>query len=133
VNIFFDVDETILAYDGALRPSVGELFQRLTAAGHRVFVWSGARSARSVREGVVRRHRLEAYVTDCFQKPIDDPRAEWLATGINVYPDFCVDDRREIVEVFGGIVVAPYPYSGPDDEMLRVYDAIEQQAREPRV
>jgi hypothetical protein len=112
---------------------VGELFERLTRLGHRVFVWSGARSARSVRESVVLRHGLEAYVTDCFQKPIDDPRQEWLASGIDVYPDFCVDDRREIVEVFGGIVVAPYPYGGPDDEMLRVYEAIEQREGDARV
>src|ERR1700738_179112 len=124
MNIFFDVDETIQAYDGSLRPFVVEAFRQLVADGHQLYVWSGARTARSVREGVVGRHVLTPYVVDCFQKPIVNPRWAWSQTGIDVQPDVCVDDREETIAAFGGIIVAPYPYPGPDEEMKRVYKMI---------
>jgi hypothetical protein len=124
MNVFFDVDETIMGYDGSLRPHVTEVFQRLIDDGHRVYVWSGARTANSVRQGVVERHGLTAYVTDCFQKPIYDPRNAWTLGGISVEPEFCVDDRWETIEAFGGIVIKPYIGRGPDNDMLRVYEAI---------
>ena len=37
MNIFFDVDETILGYDGSLRLLVSDVFQRLTEDGQRVY------------------------------------------------------------------------------------------------
>jgi FMN phosphatase YigB (HAD superfamily) len=124
MNVFFDVDETILGYDDSLRPFVAEVFQRLIDDGHRVYVWSGARSAESVRRAVVERHGLTALVTDCFQKPIYDPRNAWTEAGAGIEPDFCVDDRWETIEAFGGVIIKPYPYRGPDNDMLRVYEAI---------
>ncbi|HET6318626.1 MAG TPA: hypothetical protein VFG86_19395, partial [Chloroflexota bacterium] len=69
MNIFFDVDETILGYDGSLRPLVHQTFEILVAEGHRIYIWSGVRTADTVRAEVVQRHALETYVTDCFQKP----------------------------------------------------------------
>lgn len=123
MNIFFDVDETILAYDGTLRPLVREIFEQLQRDGHTLYVWSGARSAETVAE-VVSDYGLQEYVTGCFRKPLFDPKQAWLQTGIAVQPDFVVDDYPGIVEAFGGVLIKPFPMRMPDDDMRRVYDAI---------
>src|SRR5579859_1199698 len=128
MNIFFDVDETILGYDGSLRPLVVQTFEALVAEGHRIFVWSGVRSASAVRSEVVEPYGLAPYVTDCFQKPRFDYREQWQQSGIEVQPDFVIDDYPEIVEVFGGILIKPYPNARQDAELERVYAAIKEAA-----
>ena len=129
MNIFFDVDETILGYDGSLRPLVHQTFQALVDEGHRIFVWSGVRSGEMVRSEVVEPYGLTAFVTDCYQKPRFDYRAQWLKSGIDIQPDFCVDDYPEIIEVFGGILIKPYPRERPADaDLERVYAAIQAAA-----
>lgn len=131
MNIFFDVDETILGYDGSLRPLVKQTFESLVEEGHTIFVWSGVRTGELVRAEVVERHGLAAYVTDCFQKPRFDYREQWRRTGIAIQPDFCVDDYPEIVEVFGGILIRPYPTERPaDTELERVHAAIRAASRQ---
>ena len=45
MNIFFDVDYTILGLDNSLRPETKEVFQRLVDEGHLVYIWSGRGSA----------------------------------------------------------------------------------------
>lgn len=124
MNIFFDVDETIMGYDGSLRPLVHETFAALIEEGHRIYIWSGVRSAEMVRIEVVERHGLQAYVTDCFQKPRWDYRAWWNRQGFDVQPDFIVDDYPEIVEVFGGITIKSYIRAQADSELERVHAAI---------
>jgi hypothetical protein len=130
VNIFFDVDETILSYDGSLRPFVLEIFQQLVADGHLVYVWSGARTALGVRD-VVDQYGLTPFVTDCFRKPLVNPREVWLQMGMPVLPDFVVDDYPGIVEAFGGVLIRPYPVAAPDDDMKRVYAVIQASAAGP--
>jgi FMN phosphatase YigB (HAD superfamily) len=125
VNIFFDVDETILGYDGSLRPLVADVFGRLVGEGHLVYVWSGVRSGDIIRSEVVERYGLSAFVTDCFRKPLFDYAEQWRKTGISVQPDFCVDDYPDIVEAFGGYMVIPYRYARADSEMELVYNAIQ--------
>ena len=125
MNIFFDVDETILGYDGSLRPLVPEVFGRLVEDGHRIFIWSGVRTGEAIRTGVVERYGLETYVSDCFRKPLFDYWEQWQKTGIEVRPDFCVDDYPEIVDAFGGVLVIPYRYAKADADMERVYAAIQ--------
>lgn len=125
VNIFFDVDETNLGYDGSLRPLVPEIFGRLVGEGHRIFVWSGVRTGDVIRTGVIERFGLETYVTDCFKKPLFDYWEQWQNTGNDVPVDFCVDDYPDIVDAFGGLMVIPYRYARPDQEMERVYSAIQ--------
>lgn len=130
MNVFFDVDETIQGYDGSLRPFVSQVFQQLVEDGHKVYVWSGIRTASGVRRGVVDRHGLAPFVTDCFQKPLDQPRAAWSRMSTGVQPDFCVDDRIETIEAFGGFCIAPYLYvgAGTDEELKRAYEAVSQAA-----
>jgi hypothetical protein len=125
MNIFFDVDETILGHDGSLRPLVPEVFGRLVEDGHRIFIWSGVRTGDAIRIGVVERFGLETYVSDCFRKPLFDYWEQWLKTGIEVQPDFCVDDYPDIVDVFGGVLVIPYRYAKADADMERVYTAVQ--------
>ena len=133
MNIFFDVDETIVGYDGSLRPLVHQTFKTLIDEGHRIYIWSGVRTAEIVRAEVVTRHKLESYVTDCFQKPRFDYLEQWRRSGIQVQPDFIVDDYPEIVEAFGGVLIKPYIRAQPDNDLERVYAAIQTAttAREP--
>ncbi len=128
MNIFFDVDETILGYDGSLRPLVHETFQALVDDGHRIYIWSGVRTADMVRTEVIDRHGLKPYVTDCFTKPRWDYLAQWQRSGVEIQPDFIVDDYPEIVEVFGGILIKPYPNARQDTDLERVYAAIKAAA-----
>ena len=128
MNIFFDVDETILGYDGSLRPLVKQTFESLVADGHQLFVWSGVRTSEIVRTEVVERHGLQAYVTGCYQKPLFDYRDQWQRTDGKVQVDFCVDDYPDIVEAFGGILIKPYYREMPDSELQRVYAAIKAKA-----
>src|ERR1700736_2011536 len=80
MNIFFDVDETMLGYDGSLRPLVPEVFGRRVEEGHRIFIWSGVRTGDAIRTGVVERYGLEAFVTDCFKKRLFDFLEQWQKT-----------------------------------------------------
>jgi hypothetical protein len=124
MNIFFDVDETILGYDESLRPLVKQVFQQLIDHGHRIYIWSGVRTGDAVRINVVERHGLTPFVTDCFRKPLFDFREQWSLRGVDVQPDFVVDDYPEIVDAFGGVVVKPYSMARADADMQRVYEAI---------
>ena len=122
MNIFFDVDSTLVARDGSLRPGVPEVFQRLREDGHTIYVWSGV----GVRWEVVDRHRLRPYVAGVFLKPLYDYHKGLVTLGVPVQPDFCVDDYPEIVWAFGGTVVTPYESPDPADrEMERVHQAVQ--------
>ena len=41
MNIFFDMDYTILSATGRLRPRVVETFNQLREDGHSLYIWSG--------------------------------------------------------------------------------------------
>ena len=41
MNIFFDVDYTILGLDNSLRPDTKETFQALLDEEHKIYIWSG--------------------------------------------------------------------------------------------
>lgn len=121
MNVFFDVDKTLIAQNGSLRPWVREAFAQLFDDGHSLYVWSGM----GIRWAVLTRYGLRGYVTDFYEKPLDDHHRRLRALGVNVMPDLCVDDHQEIVNVFGGIVVRPYELPDPLDlEMHRVYTLI---------
>ena len=120
MNIFFDVDQTILGMDNSLRPGVRETMTALTESGHRVYVWSGM----GIRRETIRRHDLEGLVSGLYQKPLYDYEERLEELGVPFPPDFVVDDDPQVVSAFGGIWVPPY-YKQGDDEgaMVRVLDA----------
>jgi hypothetical protein len=126
VNIFFDVDHTLIDSGNRLRPGVHELFARLTAEGHRLYLWSGI----GERSDVVAQHDLGPYVTACYVKPLYQHRRMLGPLGIGVNPDFTVDDHPDLPAVFGGIVVRRFlVYDAADREMERVYAAVRLRAR----
>ncbi|REJ76478.1 MAG: hypothetical protein DWQ36_11695 [Acidobacteria bacterium] len=125
MNLFFDVDHTIVDGDDALRPGVREAFTSLRAAGHTIYLWSGL----GPRWEIVRRHALEDLVQGCFDKPLYRHREMLTPLGIPVRPDFVVDDHRDPVDLFGGIVVSAYRQpSATDREMHRVVEAVRRHA-----
>ena len=126
MNIFFDVDDTLIAFDGSLRPHVYEVFQMLLDDGHAIYIWSGV----GLRWEIIERHKLRPYIQDCFVKPTANYRKALEILGIPVHPDFCVDDHPELIKSLGGEAVKPYYWADArDKEMLRIYDAITEFAR----
>ena len=118
LDIFFDVDYTILGLDGSLRPWTREVFERLRAEGHRVHVWSGAGD----RSAVLREHGIEHLVEACYQKPLANHEAALESHGVPLTPDFVVDDHPEIPAIFGGALVAAYTAGTPSDYLPREPD-----------
>ncbi len=121
MNVFFDVDDTIISgLDGSLRPHVREVFARIRADGHAIYVWSAA----GRRWPDLELHGLRDLVEDCYLKPLCDHERTLGAQGAAV-PHFVVDDDREIVDAFGGCHVSPYSAGDPDDgEMRRAYEML---------
>lgn len=122
MNIFFDVDYTLISYDGTLRPMVREVFGQLKQDGLDIYVWSGM----GIRWNVVRTHGLVPFVSGVYEKPIERyaeaVNAMLARQELPVLPDFVVDDYPGIVDVFGGVVVRPFWAVDPRDrEIERVY------------
>ena len=127
MNIFFDMDYTILSATGRLRPRVVETFNQLREDGHSLYIWSGI----GVRVAEVRDLGLLPLVQGVYEKPVQDYRrmlAGMLRRGeLPTSPDFVVDDYPEVVSALGGVSVRPYVNDDPEDrEMARVYQAIHQ-------
>lgn len=129
LNVYFDVDDTIVTWDIRLRPGVREVFEMLRADGHTVHIWSGV----GLRWEVVRRFDLGQFIAGCFQKPLSDHRQRLAALGVTAFPDFVVDDHIEVVQAFFGTQVPPpaVPLE-TDREMWRVYEEIRTFASLPR-
>jgi hypothetical protein len=126
MNVFFDVDFTLITWNERLRPHVREVFAALVDEGHAVYLWSG----RGERWEIVERFGLDRWVSNCFAKPLYDHVSRLPELGVTVTPDYVVDDDRDPVRVFGGWLIAPAepPLDG-DEEMLRVHAAIRAHAR----
>ena len=129
MNIFFDMDYTILGVDNTLRPGTVELFQRLKGDGHTLYIWSG----HGIRWREVREHGLTELVADCFEKPLYQYATATEAAGLPVQPDLVIDDYPEVPNALGGIWVKPYFFHNDGDrEMDLVYELIATYAREGR-
>lgn len=113
MNVFFDVDLTIVGSFLDLRPHAKEVFGILKDEGHKVYLWSTG--GKTYVEYVVLRCELEAYVDGCMNKNgTADP-----------FPDFCVDDLEEFVAQYGGYRIRPFVgFSEHDTEMLEALERI---------
>jgi FMN phosphatase YigB (HAD superfamily) len=122
VNIFFDVDGTIIeSYGLRLRPLVREVFEQLRADGHVLYIWSGV----GLRWLEIDRHDLRSLIETCYWKPRYDHHARLAELGVEVFPEFVIDDHAEVVSAFSGVIVDAFDwYSAHDREMERVYRAI---------
>ena len=68
---------------------------------------------------------LTKYISGILVKPLKDFEKESRLLGIEPWPDFVVDDHRDIVEAFGGIHIEPYYFrSAEDGNMENLYQAI---------
>ena len=115
LNVFFDVDNTLIMWDGVVRNHIREVFEALKENGHEIYIWSGV----GIREWDMKRNNLDSYVTDYFVKPLEQHHAQLEALGVPMVPDFVIDDHRSVVDAFGGYHISDE--AGPDDrEMLEV-------------
>jgi len=121
MNIFFDLDYTLVAYNGSLRPMAHEVFSRLKAEGHHLYIWSGV----GVRTDEVHKLGLSDLTRGVFQKPIEKFEDGLRLYRIPVRPDLVVDDHEDVVDHFGGIVIWPYFWPDlADRELEKVYHKI---------
>ena len=141
MEIFFDVDYTILGLDGSLRPWTRDVFEWLVGEGHRIHIWSG----HGIRSAEIEQHGLEHLVTGYYHKPLANHHESLEGLGVPLVPDFTVDDTPEVAAAFGGVWVAAYAAGTPSDylprehdrEMLRVYEVVREYlstgtSRDPR-
>ena len=118
MNVFFDVDYTILGLDNTLRPGTKEVFQRLIGDGHLVYLWSGV----GLRWEVVKEHELGSFLSGVYEKPTHHFEERLEELGVPLTPDFVIDDYPEIVAAFGGVWVPPYfSKQNADKQMELVY------------
>ncbi len=119
LNVFFDVDGTLITWDNKMRPFVREVFQQIKDDGHDIYIWSGV----GIRREVVDRHDLHEWVSGLYGKPLFRYK-ERLAEFTPIVPDFIVDDYPEIVSALGGVQIRPPVWPMTEDgEMWRVYEA----------
>ena len=123
MNIFFDVDDTLVTWDFRLRPHVQDVFKQLQTDGHKIYVWSG----RGKRWDVVLRYELSEYIVTCHEKPLEDHHEKLAELGVDVWPDFVIDDFYSVVHAFGGYYIAtPRNPLESDRELLHAYEAVQQ-------
>lgn len=113
MNVFFDVQGTLL--DGGIpRPQAREVFIRLAASGHDVYLWSsaGAGYAASAAELLA----VQDLILGCHSKFAPPP----------VTVDYAVDDSEAIVESYGGYTIPAFDGDPEDRELWRVVEALKQ-------
>jgi hypothetical protein len=115
MNIFFDVDQTLLHSEANawhLRPGVQEVFESLKSMGHVVYIWTASGEMHARR--LVKRYELGHLVSGCFDKdPVTAP----------LLPDMVVDDDEFLVEKYTGFLVKQY--NAPDLSDRELYRVLE--------
>lgn len=125
LNVFFDVDHTLVMWDGRLRNHAAEVFQRIVEAGHTIYVWSGV----GIRHYDMKKHGLDSYVTGYFVKPLERYKERLPDYKVTVMPDFVIDDYPQVVAAFRGYHISDI--AKPDDrELLEVLRLVEEMAAE---
>lgn len=127
LNVFFDVDNTLIMWNGKLRNHTRDVFTALKQAGHEIYIWSGV----GIRQWDMKRHDLDEFVTDYYIKPLEKHHEKLEALGVPMVPDFVIDDHKSVVDAFGGYHISDE--AGPDDrELLDVLDMINNFALDRR-
>jgi hypothetical protein len=123
LNVFFDVDNTLIMWNGRLRNHAHDVFAALKDAGHTIYIWSGV----GIRRWDMKRHNLDEFVTDYFVKPLEKHHEKLDALGVPMIPDFVIDDHKTVVDAFGGYHI-PDMASPDDDHLIRVLEMINEMA-----
>jgi hypothetical protein len=121
LNVFFDVDNTLIMWNGRLRNHTRHVFERLREAGHTIYIWSGV----GIRRWDMKRHELDEFVEDYFIKPLEDHHARLDALGVPLVPDYVIDDHKSVVDAFGGFHISDMP-KDDDRELLDVLEEINE-------
>ena len=124
LNVFFDVDDTLIFRPNTLRNHAEEVLTRVSEAGHTIYIWSG----NGIRRYEMEQHGLDHLVADYFIKPLERYRELLKEHDVYVEPDFVVDDHEGVVEAFGGYTVSRYAPDN-DRDLLNALAAIEEAAR----
>ena len=125
LNVFFDVDNTLIMWYGKLRNHAHDVFTKLRDDGHTIYVWSGV----GIRRWDMRRHKLDEFVADYFLKPLEDHHERLKTYDVHVFPDYVIDDHKSVVDAFFGYHIPDM--AGPDDrELLEVYAHITEVAQQ---
>jgi hypothetical protein len=113
LNVFFDVQGTLLTMEEAPRPRAREAFLLLKEGGHDLLPWSsgGAGYAAGAAELLGVADLVSGYF-DKRQEP-----------GVPV--DFAVDDDASVVEAHGGYRIKPFDGNPSDEELLRAVEALD--------
>lgn len=119
MNIFFDVDNTLIMWDGKLRNNAEDVFKKIIEDGHTIYIWSGI----GIRRKEIEKVDLDKYVKDYFIKPLYDHRARLPKLGVNVSIDYVIDDHESVVQVFGGYHI-PDVATEDDQELIKVLEDI---------
>lgn len=125
LNVFFDVDYTLIMADGRLRNHTEEVFSRLKDAGHGLYIWSGV----GIRRFDMRLHNLDGYVDDYFIKPLYRYRERLDEMDVTVVPDYVIDDHSQVVAAFDAGYHIPDIARKGDRELLNVLEEIEALAK----
>jgi hypothetical protein len=115
LDLFIDVDYTLLSAAGSLRPHARSLFERLTDAGHRVWVWSGV----GIRREEMTRHGIDPLVSGYSIKPVEDFVRHLRRFPPPAWPSLVLDDHEDIVRALGGVLVPPYFFEDHRDSALQ--------------
>ena len=127
MHIFFDIDQTLISYNGLIRPHAAQVIDRLRSDSHSVHIWSGM----GVRVEEVRALGLLEKVVGVYAKPTERFERGLKELQIPVRPDAVVDDHEEIVNHFGGVVVRPYFWpDDTDNDLCRVYKRLTEIAQQ---
>ncbi len=121
LNVFFDVDNTLIMWNGRLRNHTRHVFEHLRDAGHTIYIWSGV----GIRRWDMKRHELDEFVEDYFIKPLEDHHARLEALGVPLVPDYVIDDHKTVVDAFGGFHISDMPKED-DRELLEVLAEINE-------
>ena len=62
MQLFFDVDYTLIAYNGSLRPLVHKVFEDLKSDGHNIYIWSGM----GLRNKEIEENNLTEFVSGIY-------------------------------------------------------------------
>ncbi len=120
LNVFFDVDYTLVMWDGSLRNHARHVFESIREAGHTIYVWSGV----GIRRWDMKRHDLDHMVEGYFVKPLWDYKQRLPDFNVTVMPDFVIDDHKGVVDDFGGYHISDIA-AADDRELLEVLRLIE--------
>jgi FMN phosphatase YigB (HAD superfamily) len=127
-RVFFDVDNTLVTWDGRLRPLAREVMAELRDGGFALYLWSGV----GRRWEVAHVHELTDLISGCFEKPLSRHRERLGELGVPFPPDHVVDDDEELVAVFGGTLVpVPQEPLEADRHLLRVLDDVSRRFGAP--